>query len=120
MTCLHLRAWSRANSLVPADGDKVKEAFQVRLADPKRLPIPLGREVPFAPLRGPWNPFVCAGAVDPWDRFSFPAGRFSGLDRHFEWQGRTPHDHPRPPSGNSPAEVRAALIGVHLEIPVFR
>jgi hypothetical protein len=58
MTCLHLRAWSRANSLVPADGDKVKEAFQVRLADPKRLPIPLGREAPFAPLRGPWNPFV--------------------------------------------------------------
>src|SRR4029079_301194 len=40
---LHFRAWSRANTLVPAAADKVREAFQVRLADPKPLPIPLGR-----------------------------------------------------------------------------
>jgi len=80
---LHFRAWSRANTLVPAAADKVREAFQVRLADPKRLPIPLGREVPFAPLRGPWNLFVCAGAVDPWEPFFFSGGPFFGSGSTF-------------------------------------
>ena len=121
MTCLHLRAWSRANSLVPADGDKVKEAFQVRLADPKRLPIPLGREVPFAPLRGPWSPFAGAGLVDPWEPFFFSGGPFFAPGSTF-CRARSNASRSYSPaistSGNRPGIVRAALSAFGIPVPV--
>ena len=39
----HSRAWPKANTLTPADGDKVRRAFQARLARPRRYRIRTSR-----------------------------------------------------------------------------